>query len=118
MNGSAALRQAKKYTEDSLNGVGALKGAPCTIKSTQAVTGGTQIVFEWTDNSGNMIHAIKNGLYKTPDTSKKTIILNTLTNEILEFKGRKECEEYYGAEFRSICGSRQCKRFKHLREVM
>ena len=52
------------------------------------------------------------------DTSKKTIILNTLTNEILEFKSRKECEEYYGAEFRSICGSRQCKRFKHLREVM
>lgn len=73
---------------------------------------------EWTDDSGNMIHAIKKGLYKTPDTSKKTIILNTLTNEILEFKSRKECEEYYGAEFRCICGSRQCKRFKHLREVM
>ena len=72
---------------------------------------------EWTDNSGNMKHAIKNGLYKTPDTSKHTIILDTITNEIMEFKSRKECEKYYGAEYRSICGSRQCKRFKHLREV-
>ena len=53
MNGSVALKQAKKYTDESLNGIGALKGASCTIKSTQAVTGGTQIVFEWTYNSGN-----------------------------------------------------------------
>ena len=65
MNSAVALKQSKKYTEESLNGVGALKGAPCTIKSTQAVTGGTQIVFEWTDNSGNTQTSsifVKNGV--------------------------------------------------------
>lgn len=71
MNGSVALKQAKKYTEDSLNGAGALKGAPCTIKSTQTVTDGTQIVFEWTDNSGNTQTSsifVKNGITITSVT--------------------------------------------------
>ena len=72
---------------------------------------------EWTNVSGNTKHAIEKGLYKTPDTSIKTIILNTLTGETMEFKSRKECEEFFGAEFRSICGSRQTKKFSHLKEV-
>ena len=42
----------KKYTEQSLDGVGALKGAPCTIKSTTETDEGTIVVFEWTDNNG------------------------------------------------------------------
>ena len=33
------------------------------------------------------------------------------------WKDIKECEDFYGAEFRAIVGSRQCKRFKHLRLV-
>ena len=52
MNGSVALKQAKKYTEDSLNGVGALKGAPCTIKSVTEVNNGTEIIFEWESQKG------------------------------------------------------------------
>ena len=44
-----ALALAKKYVDESLVGVGALKGSPCTIKSTTDVTGGTKITFAWTD---------------------------------------------------------------------
>jgi hypothetical protein len=71
MNGSVALKQAKKYTEESLNGAGALKGAPCTIKSTQTVDDGTRVVFEWTDNSGNIQTSsifVKNGITITSVT--------------------------------------------------
>ena len=39
----------KKYVADSLVGVGALKGAPCTIKSITEITGGNRITFSWMD---------------------------------------------------------------------
>lgn len=47
-----ALAIAKSYTKKSLEGQGALKGAPCTIKSTTKVSDGTNITFEWTGTSG------------------------------------------------------------------
>lgn len=43
---------AKKYTQKSLDGLGAVKGANCTIKSTTPKDDGTEIVFEWTGISG------------------------------------------------------------------
>ena len=43
---------AKKYTQKSLDGLGAVKGANCTIKSTTPKDNGTEIVFEWTGISG------------------------------------------------------------------
>ena len=43
---------SKKYTQKSLDGLGALKGANCTIKSTTPKDDGTEIVFEWTGISG------------------------------------------------------------------
>ena len=52
MDGVIALNKAKKYTADSLDGLGALKGANCTIKSTTPKDDGTEIVFEWTGISG------------------------------------------------------------------
>lgn len=52
MDGIIALNQAKKYTAESLDGLGALKGANCTIKSTTPKDNGTEIVFEWTGTSG------------------------------------------------------------------
>ena len=36
---------SKKYTQKSLDGLGALKGANCTIKETKAVDGGTEVTF-------------------------------------------------------------------------
>ena len=36
------LAVAEKYTRDSLVGLGALKGAPCTISKTETVSDGTE----------------------------------------------------------------------------
>lgn len=43
---------SKKYTKDTADALGAVKGAPCTIKSTVHQNGRTTIVFEWTGDSG------------------------------------------------------------------
>lgn len=44
---------AKSYVKASLRGLGAIAGKNCTIKETLPIKDGTNIVFEWTDNSGN-----------------------------------------------------------------
>ena len=43
---------AKKYTDDSLEGVGALEGKPCQIQSITDITGGHRVTFLWVDNDG------------------------------------------------------------------
>ena len=43
---------AKKYVTQSLDGLGAVKGANCTIKSNTPNDNSTEIVFEWTGISG------------------------------------------------------------------
>lgn len=47
------LALSKKYTNDSLVGLGALKGAPCTIVDIKKENGVNTVTFEWTgaDNS-------------------------------------------------------------------
>ena len=52
LRGEDALILAQDYVDETLKGVGALKGAPCTIKSTTKVSDGTNITFEWTGTSG------------------------------------------------------------------
>lgn len=64
MTGLLAYVLSKKYTEQSLDGIGALKGAPCTIKSTTETDEGTIVVFGWTGNNGTAQETtilIKNG---------------------------------------------------------
>ena len=48
MDGIIALNQAKKYTAESLDGLGALKGANCVIESVETVPEGNR----WTGISG------------------------------------------------------------------
>lgn len=43
----------KSYIAKTLVGMGALKGAPCTVKSVEEDPGVHVITFEWTDNDGN-----------------------------------------------------------------
>ena len=43
---------SKSYTDKALLGIGALKGAPCTIKSQTETDDSYIITFEWTDTSG------------------------------------------------------------------
>lgn len=45
---------SKKYADEAVNGMGAIKGAPCTIKETAKTDNGTLITFEWTSSDGNV----------------------------------------------------------------
>lgn len=47
------LSAAKTYTDESLLGGGALKGANCTIKTIEAVPEGNKVTFEWTLTDGS-----------------------------------------------------------------
>lgn len=47
------LAIAEKFTKDTAIGLGAVKGAPCTISKTEKVQGGTQITFKWTGDDGS-----------------------------------------------------------------
>ena len=59
------LGSSKTYTDESLLGLGSLKGAPCTIKSITEVDGGQKVTFEWTGTSGTKQTSemtVKNGV--------------------------------------------------------
>lgn len=43
---------SKKYTQESLDGLGALKGANCVIESVDTVPEGNRVTFSWTSISG------------------------------------------------------------------
>lgn len=49
------LAMAKKYTDNSLAGAGAVAGVPCQIQSITPITGGNRITFLWVDNN-NVSH--------------------------------------------------------------
>lgn len=56
---------SKSFTKKSLDGQGALKGAPCTIKNITEVEGGQKVTFEWTGTSGTKQTSemtVKNGV--------------------------------------------------------
>ena len=48
------LALAKKYTDNSLAGGGAVRGKNCTIQSKTPIEGGTRIVFAWTLDNGTV----------------------------------------------------------------
>ena len=49
------LAMAKKYTDKSLAGAGAVAGVPCQIQSITPITGGNRVTFLWVDNN-NVSH--------------------------------------------------------------
>ena len=49
---SSAYILSKQHTNESLNGLGALKGANCTISSIVKQNGQNIVTFEWTGNDG------------------------------------------------------------------
>ena len=52
MDGIIALGRAKKYVAESLDGLGALKGANCVIESVETVPEGNRVTFSWIGISG------------------------------------------------------------------
>lgn len=47
----ATLALAKAYTDESIEGVGAIKGKNCEIQSIEPITGGNRVTFAWYDGS-------------------------------------------------------------------
>ena len=67
------LGSSKTYTDESLLGLGSLKGAPCTIKSITEVDGGQKVTFEWIGTSGTKQTSemtVKNGVSVTGISDK------------------------------------------------
>lgn len=54
MTGEEALILAKGYVDSSADGLGAVKGSPCTIKQIAEIDGGHRITFEWKGTSGTL----------------------------------------------------------------
>ena len=52
---------AKKYTDKTVEGLGAIKGANCVVKETKTVDGGTEVTFEWTGTKETTTILVKNG---------------------------------------------------------
>ena len=44
--------KSKTYTDETVVGAGAIKGAPCQIDSIEDIEGGHRVTFLWVDNSG------------------------------------------------------------------
>ena len=59
------LAAARNYVDLIADSLGAVKGAPCTIKSITEVDGGQKVTFEWTGTSGTKQTSemtVKNGV--------------------------------------------------------
>ena len=81
MTGTTAYALLKKYVDDTLVGMGALKGAPCEVQSINKVNGVTTVTLEWTDTAGT-VHTqsfdIEDGI------SIVSVAVNTTGNLIIE----------------------------------
>ena len=78
------LGSSKTYTDESLLGLGSLKGAPCTIKSITEVDGGQKVTFEWTGTSGTKQTSemtVKNGVSVTGVSDKGNGIFTLLLSD-------------------------------------
>lgn len=76
----ATLAAAKRYTNETVIGMGALKGAPCTVKSVTPVTGGNEVILSWTATDGSVTESsfvVKDGV------SVVGVSIDTTTNSLI-----------------------------------
>lgn len=52
MNAKQAYAAARQYTDDTIQGAGALEGKPCQIQSITDIEGGKRVTFLWVDDNG------------------------------------------------------------------
>lgn len=75
----------EKYVRDTLDGMGALKGAPCTIKSITDITGGKRVTYEWKDDN-DVSHTaymdVMNGEDYNLSTADKNAIAEIVLSEL------------------------------------
>ena len=89
MDGIVALLLSKKFTKDTVIGMGAIKGAPCQVQSINKVDDTTTITLEWKDDldvshtqSFNVIDGA-DGLNGTDGVSVTNATINAVGNLIL-----------------------------------
>lgn len=73
---------SKKFTEDTAIGLGAVKGAPCTISSIQDNGDSTTLTFKWTGTDGTVQSStmtVKNGISITDVSIDETTNILTCT---------------------------------------
>lgn len=84
---------AQGYVKRSLDGLGALRGAPCTIKSITETDDGNIVTFEWTGDSGAkqtrtmLVKNGENGISVTDvdiDSSTNHLLITFSNGEILD----------------------------------
>jgi hypothetical protein len=76
----ATLAAAKRYTNETVIGMGALKGAPCTVKSVTPVTGGNEVILSWTATDGSII---ENSFVVKDGVSVVGVSIDTTTNSLI-----------------------------------
>ena len=68
---------SKRYVDETLAGVGALKGAPCQIQSIEPIEGGNNITFSWKTEEGDIRTStifVKDGIDGAPGKSGVGIV--------------------------------------------
>ncbi len=76
----ATLAAAKRYTNETVIGMGALKGAPCTVKSVTPVTGGNEVILSWTATDGSVT---ENSFVVKDGVSVVGVSIDTTTNNLV-----------------------------------
>lgn len=76
----ATLAAAKRYTNETVIGMGALKGAPCTVKSVTPVTGGNEVLLSWTATDGSVT---ENSFVVKDGVSVVGVSIDTTTNSLI-----------------------------------
>lgn len=77
---------AKKYTADTADALGAVKGAPCKIKTIESTAEGNIVTFEWESDSGAIQQRtmlVKDGLDGEQGTSIKSAVVNVQGHLVL-----------------------------------
>lgn len=55
MNNIQILAICKAYTKSTVEGAGAIKGSPCTVKSIEPIEGGNKVTFAWVKTTGEEV---------------------------------------------------------------
>lgn len=76
------LAMARKYVADTVNALGAVKGAPCAIKSITEVIDGSEITFEWTGTDG----AVQQSSIVIPHGAAEATYVNVADGETIRLK--------------------------------
>ena len=77
LNGKQAYALAKKYTNDTVIGLGGIKGKNCIIQSAIKTNGITDVIFQWTDDN----EEVQTTSIQVADGKDDIVITNVDVNE-------------------------------------